>query len=97
MTQPSDPQSRAYREAGPADHWDDDVNALIEQHGAVVHDEATVIDDVRGPDSYETDGWDIDRDGPKTIGEAREALAARIADPSAPDTEAEAGAYDEES
>jgi hypothetical protein len=97
MTQPSDPQSRAFREATEADHWDDDVNALIEQEGAVYHDEATSVDEVPGPDSYEADGWDVDRDGPKTIGEARVALADRIANPEAPDTDAEAGAYDEES
>lgn len=97
MTEPSDPQSRAYREATDADHWNGDVNALIEQEGAVYHDEATSIAQLPGPDAYEADGWDIDRDGPKTIEQARETLAARIADPTAPDTENEAHAYDEES
>lgn len=96
MTEPDDPQSRVYREATAADHWDDDVNALIEQEGAVYHDEITSIEDIPGPDAYEAEQWDTGRDGPKTIAEAREALAARIADPAAPDTDAEAGAYDEE-
>jgi hypothetical protein len=95
VTHPSDPQSVAFREATESDHWDDDVNALIAQEGAVYHDEATSIDQIRGPDAYETEDWDADRDGPKTIGEARVALADRIADPEAPDTDAEAGAYDE--
>lgn len=94
MTQPNDPQSRAFREATDADHWDDDVNALIRDYGATYDEEVTSIDDVPGPEYYETMGWDTDRDGPKTVAEAREALLARIEDPRAPDTEAEAGAYE---
>lgn len=96
MTYPDDPQSRAFREATDADHWDGDLGALIERHGAVVHDPVTSINDIPGPDDYEREAWDAGRDGPKTIHEARGALAARIADPTAPDTDLEAGAYDGE-
>lgn len=86
-----DPQSRAYREATASDQFDGDFDAL----GAAVHEPITELAQVRMPGEYEADGWDTDRLGPKSVGEARAALAARIADPTAPDTEAEAGAYGE--
>lgn len=94
--QPTDPQSRAFREATDADHWDDDVNTLIAEHGAEYHDPISDLSQVRMPEDYETAEWDTGRETPKTVAEAREALARRIADPEAPDTEAEAHAYDDE-
>lgn len=89
-TPPSDPQSRAYREAGPGDRWDGDLQAI----GARVS-QADDVSAVVLPEDYEDTGWDTGRVGPKSLEEAREALASRIADPHAPDSEAEAGAYDE--
>ncbi len=50
---------------------------------------------IKSPQEWDAEGWDADRRGPKDLDEARTALAERIADPHAPDTEAEAGAYDE--
>lgn len=93
MTTPTDPQSRAFREATEADSWDGDLTTLP---GAVVHEPLTNVGHIVLPDEYEAAGWDSDRDGPKTLAEARHALAARIADPAAPDTEDEAHAYDED-
>ncbi len=49
---------------------------------------------IKTPEEWDAEGWDADRQGPKDLGEARSALDARIADPHAPDTEAEFGAYD---
>ncbi|WP_439383371.1 hypothetical protein [Amycolatopsis lexingtonensis] len=62
--------------------------------GAVVHGPG---DDtpVKSPEEWDAEGWDADRQGPKNLDEARASLAERIADPHAPDTEAEAGAYDD--
>lgn len=50
---------------------------------------------VRLPEDHEADEWDRDKDGPKTPDEARAALAARIANPRAPDDMSVAGAYDD--
>lgn len=49
---------------------------------------------IKTPEEWASEGWDKDRQDPKTLDEAREALAARIAAHDAPDTEADAGAYD---
>jgi hypothetical protein len=88
---PSDPQSRAFRDATDADRWDGDLSAL----DARVHQPIADVGEIGLPDDYEQGlGWDRDREPPKTLEEAREALAARIADPAAPDTEDEADAYD---
>lgn len=94
--QPTDPQSRAFREATESDHWDDDVKALVAEHGAVYHEPVTDISQVRRPEDYEAESWDEGGQPPKTREEAREALRLRIADPSAPDAVAESGAYDDE-
>jgi hypothetical protein len=61
---------------------------------AVVHQpgDATPI---KTPEEWDAEGWDAGRQHPKTLDEARAALAARIAVHDAPDTEADAGAYDE--
>lgn len=93
----TDPQSRAFRDAADADRWDDDIDTLVAVHGAARHPPTTDVSQIRLPDDYEAAGWDAGREGPKTPTEARAALAARIADPAAPDTDAEAGAYDEDS
>lgn len=50
---------------------------------------------IRTPEEWDDEGWDSGRLPPKTVAEARAALARRIAAPDAPDTEAVAGAYDE--
>lgn len=50
---------------------------------------------IRTPEEWEADGWDAGREGPKSLAEAKAALAARIADPAAPDDESVAGAYDD--
>ena len=49
---------------------------------------------IKTPEEWNAEGWDAGRQDPKTLDEARAGLAARIADPRAPDTEAESGAYD---
>jgi hypothetical protein len=50
---------------------------------------------IKTPEEWDAAGWGADRQSPKTLGEARAALAARIAAHDAPDTEADSGAYDE--
>jgi hypothetical protein len=69
------------------------VTEPTETDHPVVHqpDDPTPI---KTPEEWDAEGWDADRQDPKNLDEAREALAARIAAPDAPDTEAEAGAYD---
>lgn len=91
-----DPQSRAFREATPDDCWDGDLVALLAESDGVYHEPISDPRQVYLPEYYEAgEGWDMSREAPKTVAEAREALAARIADPHAPDTEADAGAYDD--
>jgi hypothetical protein len=91
MTAPGDRQSQAFREAGPADRWDGDVLAL----GARVHMPQRHAVNLVLPEHYEQGrGWDQMREPPKTLEQARALLAERIADPGAPDSEADAGAYD---
>jgi hypothetical protein len=89
----TDPQSRAYREAGPGDQWDGDIGALLAEGGAY-RDPITDVGHVVPPDEFEAAGWDEGREPPKSPGDARMALLARIGDPRAPDTEDEAMAYD---
>ena len=95
MTAPRDPQSRAFREAGAADRWDGSLRDLAANaEVSAVHGPIADVSRIQLPHHYEFGtGWDADRDGPKTIEQAREALAVRIADPAAPDSEAEAGVY----
>lgn len=89
-TPPSDRQSQAFREAGPADRWDGDVLAL----GARVHMPVDSVEHLVLPEHYEQGrGWDQHREPPKTLEQARAMLAERIADPRAPDSDAEAEAY----
>ncbi|GLY34825.1 hypothetical protein Amsp01_008490 [Amycolatopsis sp. NBRC 101858] len=49
---------------------------------------------IKTPEEWDAEGWDAGRQDPKTLDEAREALASRIDAHDAPDTEADAGAYD---
>lgn len=90
---PIDPQSAAFRQATDIDRWDGDLPALVAQHGATVHEPIEGVAQIRLPEDYESDGWDVGRETPKTVEQAREALAVRIADPSAPDTAREITAY----
>lgn len=91
MNQPHDPQREAYVGAEDSD-WAREAELL---DGAVVHEPGDLTG-VREPDDWHAEGWDADRQPPKSLDEAKEALAARIADPSAPDTEEHAHAYDDE-
>ena len=87
-----DAQSRAFREARPADRVpDDELAGYIES----VHNPLTHLGEIRLPHQWDADGWDAERTGPKSVPEAREQLARRIADPSAPDGDEVARAYDD--
>lgn len=44
---------------------------------------------------WEVEQWDSGRERPKSLAEAKDALAARIADPHAPDGAEVIGAYDD--
>jgi hypothetical protein len=90
MTDP-DAQRRAFADAGH-DDWTPPGRAFA---GALVHDpDDPKPEPIKTPEDWDAEGWDADRDGPKSVGEARAALATRISDPHAPDTPAVAGAYD---
>lgn len=93
MTRPvNDPQREAFVGASAAE-WAWEVTLL---EGAYVHEPGVDSGDpILTPEEWNAAGWDGERRGPKTVAEARAALAARIADPTAPDTDAVAGAYDE--
>jgi hypothetical protein len=85
---PVDRQAVAYRDAQPSDWATDAILA-----GAVVHEPGTGPE--RTPAEWDTAGWDTGRMEPKTVTEAQALLAARIADPEAPDDHTVAGAYDQ--
>lgn len=87
----SDLQSSAFRDAPPS-AWDE--TPLVEHPDLTLADLEPEHEHSR--EAYEAARWDAGRTGPKTLDEARENLAARIDDPAAPDTEDEAGAYDEQ-
>lgn len=89
-----DAQGRAFREAGDADHWDDNIDAMVEQ-GGTFYDPIESVDDIDLPDVVHATEWDADRLPPKTLEEAKAALAHRIADPAAPDGPESEGAYDD--
>lgn len=88
-----DAQSRAFREAGDEDHWDDDIPAMVEA-GGVFYEPITSVDEIDLPEVVHATGWDADRLPPKTFEEAVQALHARIEDPDAPDDESMRDAYD---
>lgn len=81
-----DPHAAVFRDAGPADWTSDDLIAGLLDRGLLE-------DTTDHPIADNPDGWDDERTGPKTIDEARAQLAARVADPTAPDNDATA--YDE--
>jgi len=87
----TDPQSSVFRDAPPS-AWDE--TPLLGHPNLTLTDLDPLAQYSR--EDYETAGWDAERAGPKTIDQARQNLAARIADPHAPDTADEVGAYDEE-
>lgn len=92
---PADPQSLAFRDATDTDHWDGNVETLVTERGATHHPPITNLAQIRLPGDYENASWDHGREGPKNPAQACAALAARIVAPTAPDTAAEAGAYDD--
>jgi hypothetical protein len=87
----SDRQTAAYRDMAATDVvTDDDILRMIED-GELMP--APDDEPIRSPDEWRATGWDEGREPPKTLAEARAALAARVADPAAPDTDATA--YDD--
>lgn len=91
MTEPNDPQRAAFADSEESD-WARSAELM---EGAVVHEPGDPeAPPIKSPQEWDAEGWDAERQPPKTIEESRAALAARIADPDAPDTEAHAGAYD---
>lgn len=94
QSEPTDPQSIAFREATEQDSWDGAIAALIAE-GAVHHPPITNLDDIALPEHFEERNWDQGRVGPKSLDEAREALAERIRSRSAPDSLDAENAYDD--
>lgn len=90
MSQPLDAQSRAFRE-NPIPVLDHEIPELAER----IHDGGAHPGALLSPDDWEAVSWDSGREGPKTLDEARAALAARIADPTAPDGAEALGAYND--
>lgn len=95
----SDRQSQAFREASPEDRvLDEDLPGHAEAMHHAPPDGmplGDLIAEIKLPDAWEAERWDAGRVGPKSLAEAREALAARIADSAAPDGPEVAGAYDD--
>jgi hypothetical protein len=88
-----DRQSAAYRDHDGSLHVAD---GDLERHAERVHAPlGTGGAPIRLPEDYENEQWDADARGPKSIAEARQALADRIDDPAAPDGPEVAGAYDD--
>lgn len=81
-----DRQADAYRLSDARD-WADDTDLCD-----VYRD--TDPRPIRTPAEWEAGGWDAGRDTPKTLTEAKAALLLRVANPDAPDTPADLGAYD---
>jgi hypothetical protein len=92
----SDAQSRAFRQALPSDRIGD---AELPAWGVARHlpppDHNTLLAEIKLPEEWEDEEWDQQATGPKTLGEARIALAARITDPTASDSVLHASAYDD--
>lgn len=88
----TDPQSAGFREAGQLD-W---------HEISLIDNEVSTLDDFEPDDGrrktvaqYETDDWDAESTGLVSLAQAREDLAARVADPACPETDAEADVYDQ--
>lgn len=84
-----DPQRDVFTGAGP-DDW---VTQVPLVGGATVYEPGDTTG-IRAPEDWDASGWDNERQPPKTLDEAREALDSRIANPHAPDGPTHAGAYD---
>jgi hypothetical protein len=69
------------------------VTEPTETDDAIVHEPGDITP-IKTPEEWAAEGWDADRQQPKTLDEARAALAARIAAHDSADTEADSGAYD---
>lgn len=76
-----DTQAAAFRGATAADWVDDDEMARLFEQGEL----AVATGPTRTVEEHEAEGWDAGRVGPKSLDEARAALAERVDDPSAPD------------
>lgn len=85
----ADRQHAVFADADPADLVTDDAVAAMYDSGELRDTTAGTVIPV---EEHEAAEWDADRTGAKTPEEAAQALAARVADPSAPDTDA--AAYD---
>ena len=82
-----DPQSAAFREAGPEDWISDENLEQMFAEGLLVDTTDVAVTPV---ENYEAAEWDAGRHpaGPKSLEEARAALQARVDDPVAPDRDA---------
>lgn len=88
----TDPQHLAFAESGESD-WAR-AAALLED--AVVHEPGDPdAEPIRTPEEWDGELWDSERQPPKTIEEAKAALAARVADPDAPDQPDHVGVYND--
>lgn len=73
-----DPQSAAYRLAGPDDWAQHDLAGLVEQGELIPVDPDAPVRTVA---DWEAENWDADRAGPKTVAEAIAAAQDRGDDP----------------
>ncbi len=93
MPELMDPQAAAFRNSTVVDWIDDERMQAMIATGELTHRAPDDPAPIRRPEQWEADGWDRDGEPAKTPAQAREVLAARIADPAAPDSEAESNAY----
>jgi hypothetical protein len=84
---PTDSQTLAFTEAEPRELLTDQQLSVLLSCGDLCDTTDQPVVDVS---FYEQDWWDRDRSWPKSLVEAKAALAARVADPSAPDQDATA-------
>lgn len=78
----TDPQYLAFAESGESD-W---AKAAQWLEGAVVHEPGDPdAEPIRTPEEWDADGWDSERQPPKTLSESDTALVGRVADLDAPD------------
>jgi hypothetical protein len=87
-----DAQTRAFTDATPEELVSDGAQALLADS---LRHPASDNPYVHSPADWDAAGWDDEREGPGTLEHAKAALAARIADPAAPDGPEVAGAYDQ--
>lgn len=90
-----DRQDEAFLKMKPEDAWDGTLRNLP---GSVYHEplrDNEQLTQIKLPEEWEDENWDEGRERPKTVEEAKDALAERIDDPQAPDGEESRNAYDE--